>query len=158
MNRAATAVLALPLVLAGCHVQGKNPAHSDENVMINADGSGRVAFNFPFAKGEVKLPASMMNKGNVDIGGVKLMPGSTMTGFNLNGGGDGAVVEMSFNAPAAPDAVRSYYVDQFKQKGVEAALAGDTVTGKTREGSAFAIKVFPDGSGSQGLVTIQDRH
>jgi hypothetical protein len=68
------------------------------------------------------------------------------------------VVEMSFNAPAAPDAVRSYYVDQFKQKGVEAALAGDTVTGKTREGSAFAIKVSPDGSGSQGLVTIQDRH
>lgn len=158
MSRAAAALLAFPLLLAGCHVQGKNPAHSDDNVMINADGSGRVAFNFPFAKGEVNLPASMMNKGTIDIGGVELMPGSTMTGFNLNGGGDGAVVEMSFDAPASPDAVRAYYIDQFKDKGVKAALAGDTVTGKTREGSAFAIKVSPNGTGSHGIVTIQDRH
>ena len=66
MSRAAIAALALPLVLAGCHVQGKNPAHSDENVMINADGSGRVAFNFPFAKGEPNTRVTFVLKGTKD--------------------------------------------------------------------------------------------
>ena len=60
-------------------------------------------------------------------------------------------------APAAPDAVRSYFVDQFRQKGVEAAMSGDAVTGKSKDGSPFVIHVSPAPNGSQGKIEIQDK-
>jgi hypothetical protein len=85
------------------------------------------------------------------------MPGSQVTGVNVDAHDSGAVVNVAFTAPAAPDAVRSYFVDQFKQKGVEAALASDSVTGKTRDGSPFTIQVTSAASGSQGKITVQSK-
>jgi hypothetical protein len=73
----------LPL-LASCNVHTKNPAKGDENVSIHADESGHIAFNLPIAEGQVKVPAGMMHNGNFDIDGVKLVPGSSVTGFNLD--------------------------------------------------------------------------
>jgi hypothetical protein len=64
---------------------------------------------------------------------------------------------MSFTAPATPDAVRSYFVDQFKKQGAEAAIAGDAVAGKSKDGSPFTIQVRPAGTGSQGKIVIQDK-
>jgi hypothetical protein len=141
------------LLVAGCNIQSGNA--TNETVTINANQSGRVSFDLPFAKGQVQIPPSMMHSGNFDIDGVKLMPGSSMTGFNVNARDHGATVDMSFTAPASPDAVRSYFVDQFRRKGMQVALAGDAVTGKTKEGSLFAIHVGPAVNGSQGRIEIQ---
>jgi hypothetical protein len=146
----------LPL-LAGCNVHSKNPAEGDDNVSINADESGHIAFNLPIAEGKLKVPASMMHNGNFDIEGVKLMPGSSVTGFSVMAGDKGANVTMAFSAPASPDEVRSYYLDHFREQGVEAALAGDAVQGKTKDGNAFAIHVSPAASGSTGKIEIQDK-
>jgi hypothetical protein len=155
VNRSALFLL-VPL-LAGCNVHSKHSADDDQNVTINADESGHVAFNLPFMQGQVKLPTGMMHNGNFDIDGVKLMPGSSVTGFSLDAHHEGATVNMTFNAPASPDEVRSYFVDQFKQKGVEASLAGDAVTGKSKDGSAFVIQVSPAASGSSGKIQIQSK-
>jgi hypothetical protein len=155
MNRFAL-FLAVPL-LAGCNVHSKNPASGDENVSIHADESGNIAFNLPIAEGHVKLPSMMMRNGNIDIDGVKLMPGSSVTGFNLDSHDKNANVEMSFTAPAAPDEVRSYYVEQFRKQGVEAAIAGDSVTGTSKDGNPFVIQVSPAANGSQGRIQIQDK-
>ena len=155
MNRSALFLL-VPL-LAGCNVHSKNPANGDDNVTINADESGDVSFNLPFMQGKVKVPTTMMHNGNFDIDGVKLMPGSSVTGFNLDAHHEGATVNMTFNAPASPDAVRSYFVDQFKEKGVEAALAGDSVTGKSKDGSPFVINVSPAAGGSTGTIEIRSK-
>ena len=155
MNRSALLLL-LPL-LAGCNVHSKNPASGDENVSIQADENGQIAFNLPIVQGQVKVPQAMMHNGNIDIDGVKLMPGSSVTGFNLDAHHEGATVNMTFNAPASPDAVRSYFVDQFKQKGVEAALAGDAVTGKSKDGSPFVINVSPAAGGSAGTIEIHSK-
>ena len=155
MNRSALFLL-VPL-LGGCNVHSKNPANGDDNVTINADESGHVAFNLPFIQGQVKVPTTMMHNGSFDIDGVKLMPGSSVTGFSVFARHQGATVNMTFNAPASPDEVRSYFVDQFKQKGVEAALAGDSVTGKSKDGSAFVIHVSPAASGSTGKIEIQSK-
>jgi hypothetical protein len=154
MNRSALFLL-VPL-LAGCNVHSKNPAKADENVTINADESGHVAFNLPFMKGEVKVPSGFMHNGNFDIDGVKLMPGSEVTGFSVFARDKGSTVNMSFSSPAAPDQVRSYFLDQFKAKGVKAAAAGDVVTGKSKDGSAFTIALAPAPNGSQGKIVIQD--
>jgi len=155
VNRSALFLL-VPL-LAGCNVHSKNPANGDDNVTINADESGHVSFNLPFMQGKVKVPTTMMRNGNFDIDGVKLMPGSSVTGFSLDAQHEGATVNMTFNAPASPDEVRSYFVDQFKQKGVEAALAGDSVAGKSKDGSPFVINVSPAAGGSTGTIEIRSK-
>jgi len=148
-------LLALPL-LAGCNIHSKNPNDSDDNVSIHADESGNIAFNLPIAQGQVKLPGGFMHNGDFDIGGVKLMPGSQVTGFNLDSHNEVTNVDMSFTAPASPDQVRSYFVEQFSKAGAEARIAGDSVTGKSKDGSPFTIQVSPAGSGSQGKITVQD--
>ena len=153
MNRFAL-LLVVP-ALAGCNVHSKIPGGGDENVSIHADDSGHIAFNLPIAEGAVKVPATMMHNGNFDIDGVKLMPGSSVTGFNLEAHDDGATVDMSFTAPAPPDQVRSYFVDQFHKQDVKAALAGETVTGKSKDGSPFTIYVSPGPGGSKGVIAIQ---
>jgi len=156
MNRSML-FLVLPL-LAGCNVHSKNPANSgDENVTITADERGNVAFNLPFVKGQVKVPSGFMHNGNFDIDGVKLMPGSQVTGFNVFAADKGSTVNMTFTAPAPPADVRSYFVDQFKKQGLEVALAGDSVSGKSKDGSPFTIQVGPAGSGSQGKIVIQSK-
>lgn len=149
-------LMLLPL-LAACNVHSKNPAEGDDNVSIHADESGHIEFNLPIAQGKLKVPAGMMHNGDFDIDGVKLMPGSSITGFNLDAHDKQATVRMNFKAAASADEVRSYYVDQFKKQGVEAALAGDAVTGKTEDGSPFAIRVSPAASGSTGTIEIQDK-
>lgn len=155
MNRSAL-FLIMPL-LAGCNVHSKNPANGDGNVTINADETGHVAFNLPFVKGEVKVPSGFMHNGNFDIDGVKLMPGSQVTGFSVFARDEGANVNMTFNSPAPPDQVRSYFLDQFRQKGVQASLAGDAVKGTSKDGSAFTIALSPSATGSQGRLEIQSK-
>lgn len=155
MNRSALFLL-VPL-LAACNVHAKNPAKDDDNVSIQADESGHIAFNLPIAEGKLKVPMSMMHNGNFDIDGVKLMPGSSVTGFSLMAHDHGGTVNMTFRAPASPDQVRSYYVDQFKKQGVEATLAGDAVTGKSKDGSPFTIQVASAPSGSQGRIVVEDK-
>jgi hypothetical protein len=146
----------LPLV-AGCNVHTNKPDGDNDNVSIHSDEGGNISFNLPFAKGQVKLPSSFMHGGNVDIDGVKLMPGSQVTGFNLDSHNDVSNVDMSFTAPASPDQVRSYFVDQFKKQGIDASIAGNAVTGKSKDGSPFTIEVNPSGSGSQGRIKVQDK-
>ena len=155
MNRSVM-FLILPL-LAGCNVHSKNPKDSGDKVSIHADESGNIAFNLSIAEGQVKIPGGFMHEGNVDIDGVKLPPGSKMTGFNLDSKNDVTNVDMSFTAPGSAEDVRSYFVDQFRNQGAEAAIAGDSVTGKSKDGNPFTIQVSPAGSGSQGKIVIQEK-
>jgi hypothetical protein len=155
MNRAA--LLILVPILAGCNVQPKNPANGDENVSIHADEGGKVTFNVPFASGQVKLPEGTMSSSDFDIDGVKMIPGGTLTGFNLDAGKKGGTVNFGFKAPASPDNVRAYFVDEFKKKGVEAAVTGTSVSGQTKDGDPFVISVEPAAQGSQGTITIQSK-
>jgi hypothetical protein len=99
----------------------------------------------------------MIHNGDVDIDGVKMPAGATMTGFHLDSSNDVNNVNMSFTAPQSPDEVRSYFVDQFRKQGAQVALAGDAVTGKSKDGSPFTIQVSPAANGSQGKIVIQDK-
>lgn len=156
MTRFALLVL-LPLLVGCDNVHSKNPISGDDNVSIHADDSGHIAFNLPIAEGQLKVPANFMHEGNFDMDGVKLMPGSSVTGFNIDAHNKGATVDLNFSAPASPDDVRSYYLEQFKKQGVEVALAGDAVTGTTKDGDPFTIHVSRAANGSNGNIVIQDK-
>lgn len=155
MNR--TALLLLVPLLAGCDIDAKNPASGDDNVTIKADENGQVSFNVPFASGQVKLPEGAMSSGDFDIDGVKMIPGGTITGFNLDAGHEGGTVHFAFKAPASAQDVRAYFVDEFRKKGLEAAITGTSVSGKTKDGDPFVIAVDPAPQGSRGTITIQSK-
>ena len=158
MSRTALVLAVVPL-LASCDMHAKKPAHGDSNVMINADESGNVAFNLPFMSGSVKLPEGALQKGEFDIDGVKMMPGGQITGFNVNATDKkGGIVNLAFKAPASPEQVRAYFLDQFKAKGLEASASGDGVTGKTKDGEPFTIHVAQADQGSTGTIEIQSKN
>ena len=149
-------VLAAGVALAGCHVERKDhdANSSDDNVMISGAENGTVSFNVPFAKGEVNLPSSAMAHGNFDIDGVKLYPGSRMHGFHVEATNGKSQVNMAFTAPAAPDTVRDYFIDEFKKSGVDASASGDAITGKSKDGNQFAIDLKPAQNGTKGTIRI----
>ena len=146
------------LGLAACDadVSVKHDA-TKEKVAIAGDGQGQVKFDLPFASGNIKLPAGMMSDANFDIDGVKMYPGATVTGFNLNAEDGKSLVEIGFDAPAEPAAVRGYFLDQFKAKGIEAAQAGEGINGTSKDGDKFAMRFAPNGGGTRGTVTIDGR-
>lgn len=142
------------LLLTACNVDTKLPQEGDDNVMINASESGKVAFDLPFAKGEINLPSGFMNDGNVDIDGVKLMPGSKVTGFSVLGENQESTVNIAFSAPKSADEVRTYFVDQFAKQGGKASLSGNAVNATTKDGDPVTVSVDPAGTGSNGMIVI----
>jgi hypothetical protein len=150
-------LLALVPLAAGCNVHSKNPAKGDETVSIKAKDNGEVTFNVPFASGQVKLPEGAMGHSSFDIDGAKLPPGSSVTGVSVFAKDEGADVTIAFKASMAPDQVRSYFLDQFKAKGVEASASSDGITGKSKDGSQFVIHLQPAGTGSHGKVEVHSK-
>lgn len=148
--------LIAPLLLLGaCDAEVRTPAEGDEKVRIAADETGQVKFDLPFAKGGIKLPAAMMSEADLDIDGVKMIPGGKLTGFNVDAGeGSGAKVRLSFTAPVAPAEAQRYFVEGFGKQGVEARAADGVITGKTRKGDDFVMRLAPDGSGTKGTIEI----
>jgi hypothetical protein len=143
------------LLLAACDAEVREPAPWDETVQMKADADGRVAFNLPFAKGEVKLPTGVLSNANFDIDGVKMMPGASLTGFNLDAGKDNpGKVNFTFTAPATPEQVKTYFIDQFKAQSVEAAMVADVLQGVTRDGSTFRMRFAPEGTGTSGTIEL----
>ena len=151
------ALLMLPILLAGCDSQIKSPSNDSENVTMKGDANGQVSFNLPFAQGKVKIPASMMQKGQFDIDGVRMIPGGLLTGFNVDAGENGSKVNIAFKSPVSPEKTRAYFLDQFRQKGVQATPAGDSITGKSKDGNTFAIHIAAAGTGSDGTIQIQSK-
>jgi hypothetical protein len=99
-----------------------------------------------------------MSNANFDIDGVKMMPGAELTGFNLDAGdGKPGRVNFTFNAPASPEEVRTYFVDQFKGQGIEAVIAADALQGKTRDGATFLMRFAPQGSGTSGTIQLDEQ-
>lgn len=147
----------IPVLLAGCDAHFKNPSNGSENITMSGDANGQVSFNLPFAQGQVKIPASMMHKGQFDIDGVRMIPGGSLTGFNVDAGDKGSNVNITFKSPVSPENTRAYFLDQFRQKGVQAAAAGDSITGKSKDGNTFVIHVAGAGSGSDGTIQIQSK-
>lgn len=157
MNKSLLGAVVPLFVLAACEADVALPSKDGGAVQMNADADGRVAFNLPFAKGEIKLPAAMMAEGKLNLDGVQLPEGAKMSGFNLDAKeGQPAKVNLSFTAPMAPEAVKTYFLQQFREQGVEARMVADAIQGTTKEGTEFALRFTPDGNGTRGNIVIDD--
>ena len=164
------AFLIPPMMLFAACGSGEKASGEGTEISINADGdSGGVKINAGKDGGKIKIDGedgTAINidvpdfvdldiEGDFDIDGVKMIPGGRISSFNINAGDQGATVNFGFNAPTSADETRAYFADQFGKKGVDAAIVGDSVSGKTKDGDPFVIRVEPAAQGSQGTITIQ---
>ncbi|MFZ5703767.1 MAG: hypothetical protein ACOY5R_00705 [Pseudomonadota bacterium] len=174
-------VAALPLLLlAACEVKVNDDAKGDANASagdsaaISFDAGGNVAMasaeeptslsvSIPGIDAKIKVPGIELGGEDMNIDGMKLYPGSKMTGVNVTDkdGGNGRV-EIRFVSPAAPDVVARYYADAAGQAdftGVKLAKNGaaSTVTAVNGEGDPMTITLQPASKGTQGVILMTDK-
>lgn len=161
------AVLALApaLLLAACG------GGSDQATQISISGGdngsdftagvgkdGKVSIDAPGFKTAINLPKFQIGADNFDIDGVKLPTGSTVTNMNIDGKGKGSGddrVEVSFNSPIGPAAVREWFQGKLAAKGFKLTAAGDTLSGTTDEGKGFSLTTKAAGEGkSESVIAL----
>ena len=173
-------LIALPLLLAlpacestkspdddknveqGTSISVNAKSDSGEDVKITADGdTGKVAVNLPGFDANTNLPKVVMKDSNFDLDGVKLYPGAKVSSINVKAdksdGEDDAHVQIVYTAPAAPKAVRDWFVKAFADKSVVTKLDGESLIGTTRDGTPFTMN-FADAKGGSttGTIVIDD--
>lgn len=156
-------LLALPLAaaLAGC---GGNDGEG-ASVSIKGDGGntiasvgkdGRVAIKAPGFEGSVKLPRVDLGAADFEIDGLKLYPKSTIANLNVeSGSGKDGGVRVEFNSPAAAAQVRDWFRQQMRNAGFTVEMKDGALSGKTRDGSPFSLKIAPTGTDkSRGTLSV----
>lgn len=146
---------------SGTNINVAAKGEKGEDVRITADGdTGRVSVNLPGFDANVRLPKVMLKDSNFDIDGVKLYPGSTVASINVqgdaSGAGDKSRVQIIYTAPAEPKPVRDWFVKAFAEKGVAAKISGESLTGKTKDGTPFTMTFAPDKGGSTTGIVVLD--
>lgn len=174
-----SALLLFPLVIAvaGCDVEtssdsadanatGANininaKSEKGDDVRITADGeTGQVSVNLPGFDANVKLPKVMLKDSDFDIDGVKLYPGAHVTNVNIQGDRSGVWdddrVQIVYSAPAEPKPVRDWFAKAFADKSINTTITGESLTGKTKDGTPFTMTFAPGKDGSTtGTIIIQ---
>ena len=139
-----------------------NASGTDGNVVAGIDKTGQVAFNLPggFA-GNIKLPKLKLNAEDFDMNGVKLFPGSTISGMNIDArdggtGKDSGIIRVQFESPATPEKVRAWFLDKLsREAGFTVQASGQGLAGTTDEKQPFRLDLAPVGSGrSSGTIVI----
>jgi hypothetical protein len=129
-------------------------------MQASADGkTGAVAVNIPGFKAELALPKIKLGADDFDINGVKLYPGSSVLAMAVAqepGNTDVTNVKVSFDAPAAPDAVKKWFLEKFGEKsGMTVTGTPTGLTGTTDDGDPFTLDLKPGEAGhSIGAIAI----
>lgn len=136
----AIAIVPAALALAGCDqgpgtgisIRGDNAAAGMTN--------GVASIDVPGMKGEIRLPELKLDASQLDLNGVKLFPGSSVTDIDVNAGGSGdGRVRIAFDSPASAAKVRDYFRAELAKAGFEVGDAGTGLSGTTDEGKPFAL-------------------
>lgn len=176
--RASILILPLCIGLAACDVETSSESadanatgttvninaksEKGQDVRIAADGeTGKVSVNLPGFDANVTLPKVMLKDSDFDIDGVKLYPGATVSSINVqgdkSGNNDGAHVQIVFSAPADPKPVRDWFAKAFAEKSVDARVSGESLVGKTEDGTPFTMNFAPGKGGTTtGTIVLDD--
>jgi hypothetical protein len=155
-----TLPLATALAACGGGEEGTSISIQGDNgsVTAQADKDGKVSVKAPGFEGSIKLPKFSIGAENFEIDGVKLYPGATISSLNIDDRQDGTDkggVKVSFDAPAEATRVRDWFREQMEGAGFTVTGNRDELTGKTKSGSPYTLKI--DGAGdtkSRGTLTV----
>lgn len=155
-------VLPVAAALAACGGDGEGTSISIQgdngSVTAQADKDGKVSVKAPGFEGSIKLPKFNIGAENFEIDGVKLYPGATVSSLNIDDRQDGTKsggVNVTFDAPADAARVRDWFREQMEGAGFTVTGNRDELTGKTKSGSPYTLKI--DGIGdakSRGTLTV----
>lgn len=155
-------VLPVAAALAACGGDGEGTSISIEgdngSVTAAADKDGKVSVKAPGFEGSIKLPKFNIGAENFEVDGVKLYPGATVSSLNIDDRQDGTKsggVKVTFDAPAEANRVRDWFREQMEGAGFTVTGNRDELTGKTKSGSPYTLKI--DGTGeekSRGTLTV----
>jgi len=155
-------VLPVATALAACGGDGEGTSISIQgdngSVTAQADKDGKVSVKAPGFEGSIKLPKFNISAENFEIDGVKLYPGATVSSLNIDDRQDGTKsggVNVTFDAPADAARVRDWFREQMEGAGFTVTGNRDELTGKTKSGSPYTLKI--DGTGdakSRGTLTV----
>lgn len=143
--------LALPLVaLAACDGGNEGEGTSvsvkgdDGDTVASVGKDGRVAIKAPGFEGSVKIPKFEFGADSFEVDGLKLYPGSTIANLDVESGkGNEGNVRLVFDAPAAAAQVQGWFREQMQNAGFTVELKDGALSGKTRDGSPFSLKLAP---------------
>lgn len=156
--------LMLPLAVAVSSCGGGDEGTSisiqgdNGSVTAQADKDGKVSVKAPGFEGSIKLPKFSIGAENFEIDGVRLYPGATIASLNIDDRQDGTKsggVKVTFDAPAEAARVRDWFREQMEGAGFTVTGNRDELTGKTKSGSPYTLKI--DGAGdaqSRGTLTV----
>lgn len=155
-----TLPLATALAACGGGEEGTSISIQGDNgsVTAQADKDGKVSVKAPGFEGSIKLPKFSIGAENFEIDGVKLYPGATISSLNIDDRQDGTDkggVKVAFDAPAEATRVRDWFREQMEGAGFTVTGNRDELTGKTKSGSPYTLKI--DGAGdtkSRGTLTV----
>lgn len=149
------------LALAACDRADKGTSiaiTTDNGSQVAAvDGAtGEFKIDAPGFKGAFSLPRMQLDADSFDLNGVKLYPGSSITGMNIIGkeGSDGGI-RVTFDSPAAPTAVRDWFLGRLNQAGYTVSASSRGLFGETEDDKPFRIDLTPAGTDrSTGVISI----
>lgn len=138
-------------------IQGKTD--EGENASASANPDGRVKIDLPGFKADVNLPTISLDAENMDIGGVKLYPGSKVTAVNILGDGkadsDHDKVVIVFDAPTDATALKAWFTEKMADEKFAVAATANGLSGKTDEDEPFTLDFTPGAAGhTTGTFTI----
>jgi len=157
MNKA-WLMLPLAAALAACGGDGTSVSikGEDGNAIASVGKDGRVAIKAPGFEGSLKLPKFDIGADDFEVDGLKLCPGSTIANLNVeSGGGKAGGVKVDFDAPAAAAQVQNWFQEQMRGAGFAVALKDGALSGTTRDGSPFNLKIAPAGNDkARGTLSV----
>ena len=144
-------------VTASINLSGDNLNGSAVAITGDSD-TGKMSLNVPGLEAKINLPAGVINKSNFDIDGVKLYPGSSVTGVNVDANNDTGSVRIAFDAPATPAIVTAWFAKAFADQGMTVTASDTGLAGSDKDGSPFAIALAPKGdTATAGTIMMRDK-
>lgn len=140
----------------GRDAQNDNGADLAMTIDGGNEGGANVSLDLTGIKGKISLPKLRIGTGDVDIDGVKLYPGSRVTGIDISGedGRSEGSLGIRFDSDASPETVRDYFVKALKEKGVVASAQGYRIDGFDKDGKPFRITLGEQGKGTRGVLKL----
>jgi hypothetical protein len=156
------AALVLPLTLAACGPNGATNISihdSDGDVNVSSDGNGVASIKLPGIDASIKLPPIKVSAADFEVNGVKLYPGSTLKGLDVNANAqdnekDGRVAT-SFDSPASLAKVQAWFRDAMAKHGFKVSQQGNGFAGTTDDGQPVTVELEADGPDkTKGSMTV----
>ena len=135
------------------------PAKTDGNFIAGVDGkTGEFSINAPGITGKIALPKIKLDESAFRLNGVRLYPGSTIDGLNIDERdgdrkGEGSV-RVTFESPADAAKVRDWFADKMAKADFKLSVDGTGLSGVDDEGRPVKVELTPAADGkTRGVIT-----